>query len=237
VSGGQALYKGLLVDAQKRMSNHWGMVAAYTYSRNINVGSGLLFDYTSRGANYGPDPNDITHAFLLNATYQLPWGFETSLISEMRSQPPFNVYLSQVDLRGDGTSNDLLPGIPYNSINRSKSVADLRAAVASFNAAYAGTQDARGITIKAINLPVNFRTGRAFIDQDIRLSKTFKFGERVSAKFTAECFNVFNYGNLTFVPASGNLYSGGFGQPSQRINSTAGSGGPRAFQFGIRGSF
>jgi hypothetical protein len=209
------------------------------------VGSGLLFDYTSRGANYGPDPADRTHTFLLNTTYQLPWGFETSLISEMRSRPPFNVFLSQVDLRGDGTSNDLLPGIPYDSINRSKSVDDLRTAVATFNQAHPldpvtklpTTIDARGVGIKPITLPTDFRTGRAFIDQDIRVSKTFKFGERVSAKFTAECFNVFNYGNLTFVAASGNLYSPVFGQPSQRINSTAGSGGPRAFQFGVRGSF
>ena len=237
VSGGQSIYKGLLVNTQKRMSNHWGLVAAYTYSRNITVGSGLLLDYTNWGANYGPDPNDITHAFLLDATYQLPWGFEASLISEMRSRPPFNVFLSQIDLRGDGTTNDLLPGIPFDSINRSKSVDDLRAAVNSFNATYAATRDARNTIINPINLPADIRTGRAFIDQDIRVSKTFKFGERVSAKLTAECFNVFNYGNLTFVPASGNLYNRAFGQPSQRINSTAGSGGPRAFQFGIRGSF
>jgi hypothetical protein len=49
-------------------------------------------------------------------------------------------------------------------------------------------------------------------------------------------FNLFNVSNLT-----GFNYSltspAAFGQPTQRVGQTFGTGGPRAFQFGARLSF
>ncbi|MEQ1866129.1 MAG: carboxypeptidase regulatory-like domain-containing protein [Micropepsaceae bacterium] len=79
------------------------------------------------------------------------------------------------------------------------------------------------------------------------VSKDIKFGERVNAQFRVESFNVLNslmYGNPQF---NGNGYNDPFspavfgGAPSTpdvaNNNPSLGSGGPRAFQFGLKLTF
>jgi hypothetical protein len=50
-----------------------------------------------------------------------------------------------------------------------------------------------------------------------------------------ECFNLFNIANLQGF--SGDLTNAGFGKPTSRVDQAFGSGGPRAFQFGLRVGF
>src|SRR5262249_33823492 len=86
----------------------------------------------------------------------------------------------------------------------------------------------------AIALPANYELGDNFSSQDVRVTKTFRFKERVDLRLIGEVFNIFNISNLSNF--NFNL-AGPFGVPSQRVGQTFGSGGPRAFQIAGRLSF
>ena len=91
---------------------------------------------------------------------------------------------------------------------------------------------------------------------DLRVSKQFKFGERMSLLVIGEAFNLFNTTNILGVSNTnysgyanvlvrdsntpntpGYLQSSSFGAPVTTAGGVFGSGGPRAFQLAVRFSF
>ncbi len=240
-SGGYGLYKGLLIQANKVMSRGFQLATSYTLASYNTLGeassSVQSINYDNHRDGYGPNSNDRKHLLNVNAVVQLPWNFQFSVLNTIESAPPFRAFLTGLDLNGDGTRDDLLPGLTENSINRGRSVNDLRRLVDSFNAQYAGKRDSLGTLIRPVTLPEEFGTGDTRITQDIRVTKKIRFGESKSVDLISEVFNLFNIANLTYASSAGNLYSSGFGQPSTRIGNLFGSGGPRAAQFALRFSF
>ena len=87
----------------------------------------------------------------------------------------------------------------------------------------------------------NFR-GAPFRNWDLSLTKAWKFGERLSAQFRAEVFNVLNHPNFAIQAANTNPTSPGptgFGcacstPDNARQNPVLGSGGNRAMQLGLK---
>ena len=69
---------------------------------------------------------------------------------------------------------------------------------------------------------------------DMTLSKTFKITERVSMKFDANAFNVFNRANFILATAGGGAHnkytSANFGQAAGTLNA-------REMQFGLKFNF
>lgn len=231
---GRSVYKGLLLSARKRLSHRYQAGLSYTWS-TTRVTTFVNYDDWSKNVGYDP----FAFRRLLNAyfTADLPWGFQVSLINSIQSKPPFNVFLNGIDLTGDGTANDNLPGLAPFGGNLVFSKEDIRKQVAAFNAAYAGKRDARGTVIREVVLPTNFTTGDTSISQDMRLSKTINIGEHVQVNLIGEVFNLLNIANLSYAASAGNLYSSGFGQANGRQGYLFGSEGPRAFQFAARVSF
>lgn len=84
------------------------------------------------------------------------------------------------------------------------------------------------------NLGRNTFVGPATWFADMTLSKTFKFTERVSLKFDANAFNIFNHTNFLLAHAGGyahnKYYLDDFGQADATLN-------PRQLQFGLKLSF
>jgi hypothetical protein len=140
-----------------------------------------------------------------------------------------------LDLNGDGTTGDLLPGTRVNQFNRGFGKNDLRRLVNEFNTTYAGGKDAGGNDIPSINLPSTFEFGDSFLTHDLRLSRDFSWHERWRMTLIGEVFNLFNIGNLA--GRSGDLLNPGFGQATSRVTQIFGSGGPRSFQLAARLSF
>jgi hypothetical protein len=151
------------------------------------------------------------------------------------SRPPFSAFLGDLDLNGDGTTDDLLPGTKVNRFNRGLGKQDLRRLVDQFNNTYAGGQDAQGNFIPPIMLPPTFEFGDSFFTEDLRLSRDFVFHERWRLTLIGEVFNLFNTSNLS--GRSGDLLGAGFGEATSRVTQVFGSGGPRAFQLAARISF
>ncbi len=232
---GNATYKGLLVRAERRLSRRWQLLASYALASDVGNSFGNGFDNNHWLANYGPLDRDVRHILNISGVLQLPAHFQFSWTSVYSSSPPLSAYIGNIDLNGDGTTGDLLPGTTVNELNRGLSKDDLRRLVADFNSQYAGKKDAKGRLIPTIILPNNFAFGDCLLTQDIRLSRTVAFGDRYRVMLIGEAFNIFNVANLSGY--SGDLTSPGFGQPTARVDQTFGSGGPRSFQFALRVTF
>jgi hypothetical protein len=232
---GSARYMGLLVRAEKRFSRGWQFLASYAYSSDVGDNFGTGFNNDSRLGNYGPLDRDVRHILTLSGLAQLPKRFQVGLFVTYNSKPPFSAFLGGLDLNGDGTWDDLLPGTRVNQFNRALGKGDLRRLADEFNGTYAGKQDAQGGVIPPITLPSTFEFGDSFLTQDLRLSRDFTWRERWRMTLIGEVFNLFNIGNLS--GRSGDLFSAGFGQATSRVSQVFGSGGPRAFQIAVRVSF
>jgi len=232
---GRARYQGLLVRAERRYSRGWQLLGSYAYSSNKGHNFLNGFNNDNWLENYGPLDVDFRHLLSVSGSVDLPRRFQLAFIVSYNSAPPFSAFLGGLDLNGDGTTGDLLPGTLVNQFGRGLGKADLRRLVDEFNRDFAGKRDARGRLIPPIRLPANFSFNDGFLTHDLRLSRVFALGERYRLALTGDVFNLFNLANLS--RPSGDLLGDGFGQPASRVSQVFGSGGPRSFQFGARVSF
>ncbi len=232
---GGATYRGLLVRADKRFSHSFQFLASYAYSSNVGDNFDPGFNNDKPLDNSGPLDRDFRHIVSVSGIAELPKSFRVGLFVSYIGKPPFSAYLGDLDLNGDGTTGDLLPGTRVNQFNRALGKNDLRRLVNEFNTTYAGGQDAGENDIPSITLPSSFEFGDSFLTHDLRLSRDFSLHERWRMTLIGEVFNVFNIGNLS--GRSGDLLNPGFGRATSRVSQVFGSGGPRSFQLAARLSF
>ncbi|MBI4891231.1 MAG: hypothetical protein HY821_11450, partial [Acidobacteria bacterium] len=229
---GRNRYAAMLLRADKRLSRNFELTVAYTLQSR--VGYNGLIDATNWFASWGPQTNH--HNLMVSGIWRLPWGVEASLISSIRSRGPVTVGISGIDITGTGLGSSILPGSSSGAFNMSMGKDDLSRLVADFNKNYAGKVTPRNQPIPTLALPANYEFGKAFYDQDVRITKTFSYRERWKLALFTEFFNLFNIANLGGY--SGDLRNtSSFMQPTSRIFQVFGSGGPRAIQFGTRLSF
>jgi hypothetical protein len=234
---GRSIYEAMLVKLAKRFGHHYSFTASYALQRETgeNVWNTLNFM-----AGYGQLlPH---HNFNFSGLVQLKWGFELSLNSSFISPAPVEPTISNLDLPGTAPSgsSEPLPGLKYNCLNAGCGSASLITFVKAFNSQYAGTRNAQGQVISPVQVPTDdFKLSNPIVSQDLRLTKTFTIKERYKFLVLGEAFNILNIGNATgqsyTLDATG--ASQVFGIPTQRVNQTFGSGGPRAFQVAGRFSF
>lgn len=183
------------------------------------------------------------------------WTF--SLISTMFSGVPQSVFLpNNIDLSGTGTFATYLPGTGPGAIGRSvRSVAELNSLIENFNNSIASLPNTTACsfdpTLRCDQydqeifriglLPADTQIGGdSLISQDLRVTKTIAFNEKYRLQLIGEVFNLFNIANLVNVndlvlPIEGTP-AGEITtlRPTQRSTSVFGTGGPRAFQFGVK---
>ncbi|HLK69734.1 MAG TPA: carboxypeptidase regulatory-like domain-containing protein [Bryobacteraceae bacterium] len=236
--GGRAVYNAMLVKLNKRFSRRFQLTASYALQDQHGYNG--IVDLDHWNASWGPQ--NARNILNVSGVVDLPWGIQFGMISSSSTKGPIMPFVSGVDLTGDGTTSQPLPGLSFNCLNSGCGSSDLQRAVASWNQTYAGTKDALGKTIPSVVLPTNYQLGDNFNSQDIRVTKTFKYKERYKLAVFGECFNVFNIANLggySFnldqVTPTNQTFS--FGQPTSRAGQVFGSGGPRAFQLGGRIQF
>ncbi len=229
---GRSHYKGLLVKLNKRFVKKTQFMVAYALQSNV----GLNEFVNNNNWFEGWGPRGPRHVLNVSGIVDLPWKFQASFISQITSRTPFTARISNLDLNGDGTSFDLLPGSTYGEFNTSGGKSGLIRLVDQFNQNYAGRTTPLHQPIPALVLPSNFSFGQNFYSQDMRLSRIFRYRERYKLTVFGEVFNLFNIANLSGY--SGNLRETAlFGQPTERVDQVFGSGGPRAFQLGARFEF
>jgi hypothetical protein len=178
---------------------------------------------------FAPTPNDQRHRFTIAGTVEMPYGFKLSPILTLASGVPMDIILPSGQSR--------IPQLQRNAGGRLfKNVGELNAFLTSLNATLPANQ-------RLPLAPANAKFNDNFSSLDLRLSKTFRFGERFRLEPIVEVFNVFNTTNILGV--SNTNFSGfgnvlgttNFGQPTTTAGGVFGSGGARAFQFAGRFTF
>jgi carboxypeptidase family protein len=246
---GRARYTGLILRAEKRVPGRAQLVASYavgsltgtngTGTGTAEMGSGRATGFNNDDwfENDGPVPTDLRHILNVSGYLELPARFQVAINMSATSRPPFTAWLENVDINGDGTNDDLLPGTTVNDFGRGLDADDLQRLVDAYNERWSGTALCCGQTAPRVTLPATYRFNDTFFTQDLRIThKVPLSGRRARIAVFGEVFNLFNTANL--VQYSGNLLEPAtFGQPGGRFTQLFGSGGPRAFQLGARVSF
>jgi len=237
ISGGRSTYKGLLTRADLRAGRLQASIAYALQGQDDLYGINLLETPITNLNNWlqNTGPQLPRHVLNISGTIEMPWRLRLSFISSFSSRYPFQPVITGVDFYGTGVEQFLLPGGGTNQFNFGLGKADLIRLVNTYNQQYANKPGpVAGQTFPRITLPQNYDFGRATVSQDFRLTRIIRY-ERLEAQLFGEVFNALNIANLTGY--SNNLLDPGFGQPSARATNIFGTGGPRAFQLGVRVSF
>jgi hypothetical protein len=242
-------YDALLLTVQKQLSNHYQFSASYTLSKAFNFANDDQIPFAAGPIDpnnlyreYGPTPNDQRHRFVASGLVELPYGFRVAPIWTIASGVPMDILLPDASTR--------VPEFQRNAGGRIfHTASELNAAIASLNVG-------RPVAEQLPTVSPDARFNDSFNSLDLRISKAFRIRERATIEGMVEVFNLFNITNILGV--SNQNYSGfsnvltrdssvetdpaflqssSFGRAVTTAGGVFGSGGPRAFQLGVRVSF
>lgn len=192
-------YQALQVEATKRYGQHLNFTAAYTWSHAIDEVSDIFpisgapivaqsqrYPHDERGnANF-----DLRHRLAISATWE-PLklrGWQLAAIAQAQTGQPFTINLP-IDANLDGNLSDrpaTLQGLQLVSGNQRERV----------RLASGGTLNDFLVLGKDGVVGRNTFRGAGFLNFDVALAKTMRFGEQWNLVFKAEVFNVFNRANF-----------------------------------------
>jgi hypothetical protein len=243
-------YDALLVSLEKRFGRGQQLRASYSLARarnyanddQIPFGSGPI-DPNDLEREYGPTPNEQRHRLVLSGSFVLPLELRLSGIWTIASGVPMDILMPDASSR--------VPTLSRNAGGRQfETASELNAYTTSLNAG--GGID--GVPLPLVSDGARFSDG--FDSLDLRLSRRFALTSALSLEAIVECFNVFNVTNILGVSKSnysgfanvlardssdpsdpGFLRSSSFGRALTTAGGVFGSGGPRAFQLGLRAQF
>jgi hypothetical protein len=243
-------YKGLLMSLEKR-SGRSRFLASYTLSKaenyanddQIPLSSSPIIDPNNLEAEFGPSPNDRRHRFTVAGSFDLPKGFRVSPLLTLSTGVPMDILMPDASRR--------VPTLSRNAGGRQfTTAAELNDYLRSLNA----SGGIGGVPLPLVREDARFSD--SFRSFDLRVSKVFGVGGRRSLEAMVEVFNLFNVTNVLGIstrnysgyanvlardsqdPANpGFLTSSSFGQAVTTAGGVFGSGGPRAFQLGLRFEF
>jgi hypothetical protein len=249
-------YNALNAEFTRRFNAGLQFKAAYTWSKNMDIATGVtgggdaggqpLFDTSNPAGNYGPANDDQRQKFVFSGGYELPFGhnkpwlsglngvgeklvsgWQVNTIVTAQSGFPFTV-TQGTNRSGDGESGGTNP--PSHNPAFTGSI------ITSSPSQWTSLNSPTWFNPSAFMLPAfgtfgnvqrDSLVGPDLRDVDVSLFKTTSVTERINVQFRAEAFNVFNRTN--------------FGLPAAAISSGAGlitsAATSRQIQFGLKLNF
>jgi hypothetical protein len=226
---GNSSYNALQVDVIRRMSRDLQFRANYTWSKNLDMNSGLtgaqannqaqmILDRNNLRRDWGPSALNVTHQSSLSAHYALPLGQGKQWLRNASGWG--NRLVAGWQLSGIAS---LLSGFPFTPLigsNRSGDGDTRNPDRPSLNPSFAGPvllgQPRQWFNSSAFILPPagtfgnlgkgTFR-GPGLADLDLSIMKNTALTEKVNLQFRAEFFNALNRTNLSTPNAV--VFSGG----------------------------
>jgi len=234
-NAGTSNYNALQAQYRHRLSHGLQTLLSYTWAHSIDdVSSDGNFqnaplNASPTAAERGPSDYDIRHTFSGAVSYDIPTtrksvlnqvlgSWSTDSIIYARSAPPVNVVTGKNPFGGvlSGTNSvqrpNVVPGVP-------------------FYLPVSGGPCGRIINAAAFTMPTkgqgdlgrNALRGCDAVQFDTTLRRLFHITERVALQARADFFNIFNHPN--FGNPINYLSSPQFGQPTQMLANSLGSGG------------
>ncbi len=250
---GNSSYNALQTDVLHRLSHGFEIRANYTWSKNLDMNSGLtgaqsenqsqmVLDRNDVRRDWGPSALNPASQAGVSARYELPFGPGKRWLSNARG--------FQRTLAGGWQFNEiatLLSGFPFTPVigsNRSGDGDTRNPDRPSLNPAFSGPvvlgQPGQWFNPNAFILPPagtygdlgrGTYTGPGLADLDLSLFKTTPISERASLQFRAEFFNILNHPNLG-APNETVFSSGAINASAGLITTLATA--PRQIQFGLK---
>jgi len=164
-----SLFNGLLINVNKRFSNHFSTEISYTFSHTIDDGPNPSFvlipqDSGNFGAEKANSADDVRHRFVMNGVLASPttgslwWrDYQLSTIITLQS-PEFFTKFAGFDANGDIFGNNDRVGLEGRDTFR----------------------------------------GRNIYTFDLRGTRSFTIHEKQTLQFSAEAFNLFNHVNVKY---------------------------------------
>ncbi len=228
-------YNALQLKFERRLSQGLQALASYAWSHSIDIASTDAFANYLNTPGLVANPNidrgnsdfDIRHAFTAGITYNLPspqsnkiahaalggWSVDSFIFA--RTAAPVNVIGGIVFADGIALypRPDVVPGEPL-VLYGSQYPGGKAINPAAFTPPPTGQQG---------NFGRNVLRGFGAWQADVAFQRQFRLTEKVGLRFRGEFFNIFNHPN--FGNPNNNLTSPLFGQSTQTLASSLGSGG------------
>jgi len=238
-SVGRSRYDAFNVTYARRLSRRFTINTNYVISRALAYyGGPAQFSNTAEDPNnylarndFGPAPNDETHRFVFSGQVQLPFGILVAPIFQAATGRPWNP-VEGVNVFGTGNGNGIWRAIvPANgqTVGTPVGGGGTNYSVYTATAGYTTAQLRAGLADGTlVTIPYNNVRGNAFIQLDLRVSKTFTIKERNRVEVLCQVFDLNNRANF------GNNYNNNirtlaFGTPSNYL-STSGTVVPHSLQ-------
>jgi hypothetical protein len=227
---GSAKYHGLQLKLEKRYSAGLTLSGAYTWSNyfsdapNINGGGvGMPQDARCFDCNWGPVPDDLTHVFVINYAYELPFGAGRKYLSHgllAHIVGDWNVN----GIWQASTGQRFTPTLAAAVSNAAGGGGDRPNRIADGNLSAGQRTIDHWFDLAAFSVPAQFTFGNAGtgiligpgnFNVDLGIHRNFLIKERFTFSYRCEMFNSFNRPNFNVPNAS--IGSAAAGQ----INATA----------------
>jgi hypothetical protein len=255
-------YNALNAEFTRRFNAGLQFKAAYTWSKNLDIATGVtgggdaggqpLFDTSNPAGNYGPANDDQRQKFVFSGGYELPFGhnkpwlsgltgvgeklvsgWQVNTIVTAQSGFPFTV------TQGTNRSGD---GEPGGTNPPSYNPAFTGSIITSSPSQWTSLNTPTWFNPTAFSLPAfgtfgnvqrDSLVGPDLRDVDVSLFKTTSVTERINVQFRVEAFNVFNRANFG-LPAPAAFSGTSISSGAGLITSAATS---RQIQFGLKLNF
>jgi hypothetical protein len=250
---GNSSYNALQVDVTHRISNGLEFRGNYTWSKNLDINSGLtgaqannqaqmVLDRNNLHRDWGPSALNVTSQASLSALYEIPLGHGQRWMNDISSVE--SKFVSGWQLNGIGTFLSGFPFTPLAGSNRSGDGDTRNPDRVSINPPFTGPVILKNpnqwFNPAAFILPPpgtygnigrGTLTGPGLADVDVSLFKNTQITEKTSLQFRAEFFNVLNRSN--FGPPNTTVFSGTSVSPSAGLITTTATF-PRQIQLGLK---
>ena len=258
---GNSRYNALQVDVTRRLTHGLQFRANYTWSKNLDMNSGLtgaqaqnqaqmIMDRTDVSRDWGPSALNVKNQASFSASYQLPFGngkrylnsssgfveklvggWQVNEIATILSGFPFTPQVG-ADRSGDGDTRN--PDRP--NVNTSFTGVLLPRTQTQWFNPNAFSVPAAGTWG---NLGRGVYSGPGLGDFDLSVFKNTRLTERMNLQFRAELFNLFNRTNLGTPNAIVFVNNGTAAAPNYGVSPSAGlittlATTPRQVQFGLK---
>ena len=221
---GSAKYHGLQTKLQKRYSAGLTLSVAYTWSTytsdagNINGGGvGPPQDARCFACGWGPVPDDLTHVFVLNHAYELPFGagrkyLNRGMLGHIVGNWDVNgIWQLSSGQRFTANAASGVSNAPNGGGDRPNRIKDGNLPVdqRSIDRWFDLSAFATPAQFTFGNSGVGILAGPGFFNVDLGIHRNFPIKERVTLSYRCEMFNTLNHANFNVPNAAiGNASAG-----------------------------
>jgi hypothetical protein len=226
LTDGIANYDSLQVKLERRFAQGWQLLASYTYSRCMDLGSNqnTPITFSMLYQNYAVCDYDLPQNLALSSVYELPFGSGRHYLNH--ANRIVNGILGGWELAGILSARSGLPFTPVISSDRANTGVSNQRPIRLADGSLDNPTPNVWFNVSAFATPALYTYGNSgrnilrsdnLVTVDMTLKKNFVFSETRSLEFRAEAFNIANH--PTFSAPNATIGTAAAGTVTSTLNS------------------